>query len=157
MTKVAEYFKFVDFGDVCRNCSINCCKRFYAVLLPEEEEEYAGKSFTLETSLGPVKCLGAYREGSCPFLSPEGLCLNYERRPFDCRVWPVLLYYDFNTGEKVLYLDMDCPAVAEGRVSQKLINDIVNLLRSVRLDEEWVKKYTLAPWPNNLIEICRWK
>ncbi len=157
MKKVAERFRFVNFGDVCKGCQMNCCQRFYAVLLPEEEEEYLGKYFTLETPLGTVKCLGAHNGESCPFLSPEGLCLNYEKRPFDCRVWPVLLYYDFKTGEKVLYLDMECPAVAEGRIEQGVINNIVEILRGVEFEEEWIKRYTLAPWPNNLKEICRWR
>ncbi len=157
MNRLAEYFKFIDFGNICKNCHVNCCRRFYAVLLPEEEEEYLDKCFTMETPLGPVRCLGTYSGNSCPFLSPEGLCLNYERRPFDCRVWPVLLYYDFNTDEKVLYLDMDCPAVVEGRISSDVIDSIVRILKSVKIDEEWVKKYTLAPWPNNLKEIYRWR
>ncbi len=156
MGRIARYFDFIDFGDICRNCNVNCCRRFYAVLLPEEEKEYEGISSTVETDLGPVKCLGRIGR-TCPFLSTEGLCLNYKNRPFDCRVWPILLYYDFKTGEKVVYLDMDCPAVAEGRIKQEFVDNVVKLLRSIDIDVEWLKKYTLAPWPNNLKEIARWK
>ncbi len=157
MGKLSQHLKFIDFGDICKNCNVNCCKRFYAVLLPEEEEEFKDVAFTLETGLGPVKCLGYYNGRACPFLSKDGLCLNYQNRPFDCRIWPVIMYYDFKTEEKVIYLDMECPAVVEGRIDQGIINRIIKALRELTIDEEWIKKYTIAPWPNNLKEIMRWK
>lgn len=75
----------------------------------------------------------------------------------DCRVWPVIMYYDFKTNERVIYLDLDCEAVRENRVPVSLINKIVEVLKNTPLDDEWLKKYTLAPWPNNLIEIARVK
>ncbi|MEM4502819.1 MAG: hypothetical protein QXV42_05180, partial [Ignisphaera sp.] len=59
--------------------------------------------------------------------------------------------------EKVVYLDMDCPAAAEGRIPKEVIDKIVNVLKNIDIDVEWLKKYTLAPWPNNLKEIARFK
>ncbi|MEM4824100.1 MAG: hypothetical protein QXV31_03585, partial [Zestosphaera sp.] len=73
------------------------------------------------------------------------------------RLWPVILYYDFKTGEKVIYLDLDCPAVASGKLPSDLIKNIIEELKKLSLDIEWLKKYTLAPWPNHLIEVARIK
>lgn len=93
----------------------------------------------------------------CPFLSSDGKCLIYERRPLDCRLWPIMVYIDLESREKVVYLDMECPAVREGRVPKELVQRIVNELKKLHLDEKWLEKYTLAPWPNNLVEIMRFK
>jgi len=157
MGKLAQRFKFVDFKDVCSRCSDNCCTRFYAVLLPEEEEEFKESSFEIETGRGAVRCIGSVGGKPCPYLSKEGYCTVYERRPLDCRLWPVLVYVDFSTRERVIYLDLECPAVKEGKVSASLIKQIVKALMEIDFDEEWLEKYTLAPWPNNLIEIARYK
>lgn len=159
MGKLSERLAFVDFGSICSDCRINCCKRFYAVLLPEEEEEFKDCSFLVETELGNVKAIGSKNGFPCPYLNTAGMCSIYARRPFDCRLWPVILYYDFKTGEKIIYLDLDCPAVASGKLSHKLIKGIIEELKklSLSLNIEWLKKYTLAPWPNHLIEVARIK
>lgn len=157
MGKTAQRFNFVDFGSICSSCSANCCKRFYAVLLPEEEEEFKDVAFTVKTELGDVKCIGFFNGRPCPFLSEGGACTIYSRRPLDCRLWPVIVYIDFRTREKVVYLDMDCPAAREGRIPREPIERIIEEVREVNLDEKWLEKYTLAPWPNNLVEITRYK
>jgi Fe-S-cluster containining protein len=157
MSRLAYKLSFVDFGDICSKCTENCCKRFYAVLLPEEEEEFRGVSFTIVTEKGPVRCIGSRGGKPCPFLSESGKCTIYSRRPLDCRLWPVLVYIDFKTREKIVYLDLDCPAVREGRIPAGLIEKIVEAVKNLELDEKWLEKYTLAPWPNNLVEIARFK
>jgi len=68
-----------------------------------------------------------------------------------------MVYYDFRTGERVVHLDLDCPAVAEGRIPRELVDRIVEEIRKLEIDEEWLKRYTLAPWPNHLVELCRFK
>jgi len=154
--RLADLLSFVDFGDICKSCNINCCKRFYAVLLPEEEKLFE-HSFDVKTPLGKVKAIGFNRGRSCPYLDEKGLCRIYGLRPFDCRIWPVMLYYDFNKDEKVVYLDLDCPAAQENRIPTSLIEKIVEVIKKIDIDKEWLKKYTLAPWPNNLKEIARLK
>ncbi|MEM1695016.1 MAG: hypothetical protein QXO48_01915 [Desulfurococcaceae archaeon] len=77
--------------------------------------------------------------------------------PLDCRLWPIIVYIDFKTREKVVYLDMDCPAAKEGRIPREIIEKIVEEIKKVELNESWLEKYTLAPWPNNLMEITRYK
>lgn len=154
--RLADLLSFVDFGNICRFCNINCCKRFYAILLPEEENFFEHK-FDVETPLGKVKAVGSNQGKPCPYLNENGFCRIYRIRPFDCRMWPVMLYYDFDKNEKVLYLDMDCPAAKEGRIPSELIEKIVEIIKKVNIDEEWLKKYTLAPWPNNLKELGRFK
>lgn len=150
--RLAELFSFVDFGKICSTCNTNCCKRFYAVLLPEEEDIFKD-SFTIETPLGRVKAVGARNGTPCPYLDEKGFCRIYSIRPFDCRVWPVLMYYDFEKKKKVIYLDMECPAAAEGKIPRELIEKIIAVLKSANIDTQWLKRYTLAPWPNNLKKI----
>lgn len=154
--RLAEYLNFVDFGDICSKCSINCCRRFYAVLLPEEENIFE-KSYAVETPLGNVKALGSRDGKSCPYLDGNGFCKIYSIRPFDCRIWPILLYYDFEKDEKVVYLDMDCPAATENRIPKEILDKIINVLKNIDIDKEWLKRYTLAPWPNNIKEITRFR
>lgn len=153
---LAKLLDFVDFGSICSTCGVNCCKRFYAVLLPEEENLF-NNTFNVRTPLGDVKALGSKDGKPCPYLDERGFCRIYSVRPFDCRVWPILLYYDFEKDEKVIYLDLDCPAAAENKIPKEILDRIVSILKSIKIDKEWLKKYTLAPWPNNLREIERFK
>lgn len=155
MGELASKLSFVNFKEICSGCKENCCRRFYAVLLPEEEDEFKDVAFEVETSLGPVKCIGSRNGRPCPYLSSSGYCEIYERRPFDCRIWPILIYIDFETRERVVYLDLECPAVRDGRLSRDLVSKVVKSLGNAEMDEEWLEKYTLAPWPNNLVEILR--
>ncbi len=145
---------FIDFGDICRDCKANCCRRFYAVLLPEEEPLFKESSFNVPTPLGAVKAIGSKDGKPCPYLSEDNLCKIYPVRPFDCKIWPVIMYYDSKTGDRVIYLDLQCPAVTENRLPKEVVNKIVEVLRKTNVDEEWLKRYTLAPWPNTLREIA---
>lgn len=154
--RTSTLLNFVDFGNICKSCNINCCKRFYAVLLPEEEGIFEHE-FEVETPLGKVKAIGSKNEMPCPYLDEKGLCRVYNIRPFDCRAWPVMLYYDFEKDEKVVYLDMDCPAAKENKIPKELLDKIVEVIKGIDIDKEWLKKYTLAPWPNNLKEIARFR
>ncbi|MCC6045773.1 MAG: YkgJ family cysteine cluster protein [Ignisphaera sp.] len=152
---LAKNLSFVDFGNICSGCKVNCCKKFYAVLLPEEEEAFKDVAFTIETPVGCVKAIGARDGKPCPFLDENGFCKIYPERAFDCRLWPILLYYDFSTGEKVVYLDLECPAVEKGLISREFIEKVIEVLKNAKINEEWLKKYTLAPWPNRLKEVYR--
>ncbi|MCX8199263.1 MAG: YkgJ family cysteine cluster protein [Sulfolobales archaeon] len=152
---VAKELSFIDFGDICKNCEANCCRRFYAVLLPEEELLFKESSFTVSTPLGAVKAIGSRNGKPCPYLSEDNLCKIYSMRPFDCRIWPVIMYYDLKTGDKVIYLDLQCPAVIKNTLSKEVVDKVIEVLKKINVDEEWLKKYTLAPWPNTLKEITR--
>jgi Fe-S-cluster containining protein len=157
MSRLAYKLDFVNFGDICSSCIQNCCRRFYAVLLPEEEEDFNDKSFTIITEKGPVKCIGSRGGQPCPYLDERGRCTIYSRRPLDCRLWPIMVYLDFKTREKVIYLDLDCPAVREEKIPINIVKKIIETVKTLNLNEEWLEKYTLAPWPNNLVEIGRFK
>ena len=86
VSELAKKFDFVDFSNICKGCRVNCCKKFYAVLLPEEEEEFKDVAFTIQTPLGPVKAIGSRDGKPCPFLDEKGFCRIYNRRAFDCRL-----------------------------------------------------------------------
>ncbi|MEM1701266.1 MAG: YkgJ family cysteine cluster protein [Desulfurococcaceae archaeon] len=155
MGRIASKFGFIDFKNICSDCRVNCCRKYYAVLLPEEEPEFENVSFAINTEKGIVRGIGSYGGKPCPYLSENGFCKIYEKRPFDCRLWPVVVYIDLKTMEKVIYLDKECPAVIENRIPPSLINRIIEEVRKIDFDEKWLIKYTLAPWPNNFIEIAR--
>ncbi|MCX8196402.1 MAG: YkgJ family cysteine cluster protein [Acidilobaceae archaeon] len=153
MGKLAQRLSFVNFGDICRGCKVNCCRRFYAVLLEEEEGEFDGAASVVRTRLGRVKTLGGPGGKTCPFLSREGLCTIYDKRPFDCRLWPLMVYYDFEREEFIIVLDHECPAAAEGKIPQEMLQRMIQTAKEAILDgslkKEWVMKYTLSPWPKN--------
>lgn len=157
MSKTSGLVSSINFKGICDNCPSNCCRRFYAVLLPEEELSFKNHSFTINTIKGPVKAIGAKNGEPCPFLASNGNCSIYEKRPFDCRLWPVVIYIDPETREKIVYLDLDCPALRDLRIPPFVINRILKGLVDLEFDETWLEKYTLAPWPNNFIEIFRFK
>lgn len=147
----------IDFKGICDNCPSNCCQRFYAILLPEEEPLFNKYSFTIHTEKGPVKAIGALEGRSCAFLSRNGYCTIYEKRPLDCRLWPVVVYIDPVTREKIVYLDLDCPALRDLRIPISVINRILKEITKLNFDESWLERYTLAPWPNNFVELFRFK
>jgi len=68
-----------------------------------------------------------------------------------------VVYLDEKTGEKVAYLDLGCPAVRESRISKDLVEKLLKLYRSVNVSDEWLRRYTHAPWHNRFIEITRWR
>ncbi|MCS7121120.1 MAG: YkgJ family cysteine cluster protein [Archaeoglobaceae archaeon] len=156
MKRFADVLNFIDFKDICCGCKANCCRRFYAVLLSEEESEFESVYDEIYTQFGPIKTLGNLKS-ACPFLSKDGLCTIYQRRPFDCKVWPIVMYLDLETNDRIVYLDMDCEAVKDDRIPRNLIEKIVEVLKNLPVDDDWLKRYTSAPWPNNFIEIARFK
>lgn len=65
-----------DLKDVCRKCGSWCCQED-APYMSDEEQRDIGAKFE--------------RLGRCPFLSDDGSCAAYDRRPFECRVFPFTL------------------------------------------------------------------
>jgi hypothetical protein len=47
--------------------------------------------------------------------------------------------------------------VRSGKIPVSVVKRIVEALKNLELSDEWLEKYTLAPWPNNLVEIGRFK
>ncbi|MDM7275447.1 MAG: YkgJ family cysteine cluster protein [Thermoprotei archaeon] len=159
--RLSSMLDFVNFGSICKGCTVNCCRRFYAVLLDDEEEEFKDVADTIETPLGRVRTLGNPKGGICPFLTREGLCGIYEKRPLDCRLWPLMVHYDFEKDEYIIILDLECPAAAENKIPQelleKMVKTVITMLTSNNLNKDWVKRFTLTPWPKNYTEIARIK
>jgi len=157
MGRLARLLDFVDFGDICRGCQVNCCRRFYAVLLDEEVEEFKSVAKRIKTRYGVAYTLGGPDGSVCPYLRHDGLCSIYPKRPFDCRLWPLMIHYDEERDEFVVHLDMECPAARDGRIPQELLDRMLKTVLNAGLDERWVKKFTSTPWHKNLKEIARVK
>jgi hypothetical protein len=47
--------------------------------------------------------------------------------------------------------------VERGLISKEFVERAMDVLKNTKIDENWLKKYTLAPWPNKLREIQRFK
>ncbi len=157
MGRLAKLLDFVNFGEICKGCQVNCCRRFYAVLLDEEVREFKNVAKRIKTKYGVVYTLGDPNGGVCPYLNSDGLCSVYPKRPFDCRLWPLMIHYDEDRSEFIIYLDMECPAAREGRIPQELLDRMLKTVLNAGLDVRWVKRFMSTPWHGNLKEITRVK
>jgi Fe-S-cluster containining protein len=89
----------LDWPDYCDECSYNCCYDTNLYVSPEELAR-----------LGVTKVVALPTEGSpCMFLDQNsGKCTVYDRRPFDCRLFP--LDIDEVDGKLWWLLSTECPA-----------------------------------------------
>jgi Fe-S-cluster containining protein len=89
----------VSYCGGCRKC---CCNQFHGirpVLLPWENEK---DFFGLTDHVGRLIVLKQRADGDCIFFK-AGRCSIYERRPFECQIYPFI--FDFSKGEVKLILD----------------------------------------------------
>lgn len=108
-------------GVDCSGCPANCCPRVghkaaYILLYPDEAEFLAddGLSFDDEVQLyehveGSLLTLVEYVD-ECPYLTDELRCGAYEKRPIDCRTFPLNLSPD-DDGAADSVLAERCPKV----------------------------------------------
>lgn len=74
----------------------------------------------------------------CPFFK-EPLCSVYQERPIDCRTYPVSTDL---VKEKVIYIiDMKCPAVQKGAVSDSFIQQAIRTWKEKMPTKEWLEEY----------------
>lgn len=100
----------------CGGCRVHCCNQFHGirpVLMPWESEK---GFFGLTEHVGKLVLLKQKADGDCVFFK-AGRCVIYDRRPFECQIYPFIL--DLSKGGVVLVLDVhaNCSkfvAAAEG-------------------------------------------
>ena len=91
----------------------------------------------------------------CPAFRPQtNDCRIYDRRPFDCRLYPLMLVYSEDGSEVRLGIDSYCPAVAENadtpRVIQ-LLDDSARLLDGELLDRVIAARGIVGAWKDHLL------
>ena len=85
-------------------------------------------------------------ESVCPFFE-EPFCSVYQKRPVDCRTYPVSIDLE---GEKVVYvIDMNCPAVRKGLVSKRFIQHAIRARQENMPNKEWIREYVTKDEPRN--------
>ena len=118
MFKIKQYVS----GSYCLSC-LGCCRynsnsSIWAPALLDEEKKLLG----LER-LEPVVYRQAY---ICCFLNPEtNLCKIYNRRPWECRLYPFLL--NSHNNKIYLSLDLNCPDIKD-RTNTRGFRSYVNYL-----------------------------
>ena len=42
-------------------------------------------------------------------------------------------------------------------IDKEFVDRVIKVLKNSNIDANWLKRYTLAPWPNRLKEVCRFR
>jgi Fe-S-cluster containining protein len=121
-----------DFAAECFKCG-KCCN---------------GELSRAEMSPAEAEALGAHAmkpsiRGGCRFLGDGAdgwKCLVYERRPVDCRTYPVNLVRDPVSGKVGLHVDTRCPAIQKGMVGYDYVRWAGVEWGKVE-DQEWLRMY----------------
>ncbi len=130
-------------GDMCMQNKGKCCEERTPPSL-EEKDILLIKKLGVEDHF-QIDGDYATTKGQCYFLN-EGLCGIYEQRSTDCRAYPVSFRLD--SQENIEYvIDMNCPAVEEGLVTGKFIQDSIKLWKESNPSIEWMGKYNDADNP----------
>ncbi len=125
----------------CQNCDGRCCtsrrRELYVVLIPGEEDRFKDVSIQIKTSYGGLTVLKKSELGDCIFYDRErNLCHSYESRPFECRMYPLQMYFDFAIQRISFGLDSGtCHKTGE-----------LSLGEIERIKEEWIKQHLSLDW-----------
>ena len=122
----------------CAGCESRCCKDPKTpVLLPSEEEKLKKFSTIVKTKFRDMYLLGKKEDGSCIFLDDKTMkCTNYDNRPFECQLYPFLLYIS-ETVEAVLDINF-CPNTSSLKFDEKELTDFI---RKHDFPKDWLKGY----------------
>lgn len=80
----------------------------------------------------------AVSKSVCCFLN-EYYCSIYEKRPIDCRSYPLSVKVE--NEEAYFVLDMECPAVQKGIITNEYIESAKKLWKDKNLNINWLKEY----------------
>ena len=100
----------------CKNCDGRCCtsgkRKLHVVLTPREKDKFKDFSTTLKTTHGILLVLKKSESGNCIFYDErKNLCKVYANRPFECRVYPLMI--DFNGNIRFILDKTICPKIKE--------------------------------------------
>jgi Fe-S-cluster containining protein len=125
----------------CEGCPNHCCGRnphLTPVLLPSEEQKFNEHSISVRTPYREMRLLAKKPDGNCIFLDDKTRCTIYDQRPFECKLYPFLLDFEFGIAAK---LDKRfCLGLESLQFDKSLISDLLRQYRS-EFSEDWVKAY----------------
>lgn len=84
---------------MCQECDRNCCTdlpNVRPILMPWEVD--SGRWLHVTEQLGQLHLLARKPTGGCIFYGEHG-CTIYEDRPFECRIYPLLMQFEAGPGE----------------------------------------------------------
>jgi Fe-S-cluster containining protein len=122
----------------CETCGARCCMDPLApILLPEEEEVLKDISVVVGTPFRKMRVIPKREDGSCVFLDEDAqACRIYERRPFECRIYPFLL--DFEKGPHIQLDPLICPNLGSVRYDITAVGGLVDVRE---WPEDWINAY----------------
>jgi Fe-S-cluster containining protein len=128
LAKIAYIYKLTDeFSGSCPHACNLCENRESLMLLPHEEELIQDNSGKKDQSNMFLKnCYGYYYQPlgfSCPRLHSSGACKMYNKRPFDCRSFPVIPRFRLDKDNSIEFFLSNpyCP------ILQNLSNDFIKI------------------------------
>jgi len=127
----------------CKNCDGRCCtsrvRKLFVVLTPQEENKFKDFSTKIKTPHKTLTILKNDNSGNCIFYdSKKNLCKSYKDRPFECRAYPLQIYFDNEVNFK---LDsMVCPKIKECSLEE--IEDLKKKWMEQHLPLDWIKAYS---------------
>ncbi len=133
-----KYNKMVHID--CSSCKGLCCtSKTRAVLTPQEVGQFKDFSTKITTKDGDIYVLKQNNKGHCIFYDPEkNGCKTYETRPFECRTYPYVVFYDKKVG---FQLDSRfCPNIHTCTIDN--VKEEKTKWNNQKLPLEWVKAYT---------------
>lgn len=132
-----------NLGEMCMQMEGKCCEeRTPPVLMPYEVEILLiGTEHEQHFKIGKGHSYATPKKRCTFFKQP--LCGIYEKRPVDCKTYPVSIQLGLGGIEYVL--DKKCPAVEKGLVDKEFIQTAVHLwtegLRKLEDPKKWMEEY----------------
>ena len=125
----------------CSACPGFCCSsKTRAILTPEEGEFFKDYAEEVQTSHGTLKVLKQKNNGKCIFYDENThVCSIYEKRPFDCRMYPYVIAYRNNKVEFLLD-DTYCPRIQD--CTHEKVESDQQQWESQHLPLWWIKAYS---------------
>jgi len=124
----------------CKSCGGRCCtfneKNFNVILIPKEKRKFKKFSKTIKTRYDKLDILKGDKKGNCIFFDEKKKrCKIYRNRPFECRMFPVLMDL-----KKEFVLARICPQ--SNNIPDKSIKSSLEEWKKQKLSSEWIKSYS---------------
>lgn len=118
----------------CKACDI-CCR--FPEATSELRPTFLNKEiterdfFSILDNIRPSKItLKKYKDFYiCRYFDPEkNICTTYDRRPFDCRLYPFMIMYNSDYSSVGLFKDTKCPFIRENEALNSYEKDLIEFL-----------------------------
>jgi Fe-S-cluster containining protein len=153
--------QIVNSEDCIHNCDDPCCRFYEQKYAPKfTEEEYDNVAMDEEVKKVMIKISKnmwqpklSEKDGPyflCPFVKNNTSCGIYEKRPFDCKIWPFFVIK--RGGDYFLALDdEECYCLEKLKNTIEMKNHILQIAETVQKEHfvEIFKKYPELIWEHD--------